>query len=119
MAAYPALSIVLREHAGFLKSYESDYRASIYKCAQILDDCVDDEEMVCGNVGMVWLLRRIAAERIHSLAPELMPVNWNVDKYRWYPVTRYIRSLHEQQVHVMMAPIRQAILDQPVFLFEL
>jgi len=111
MAAYPALSIVLREHAGFLQSYEADYRASIYKCVQIPGDRVDDEAMVCGNVGMVWLLRRIVAERIHSLAVGGLD--------RWHGLSDHTRSLHEQQFHVMMAPIRQAILDQPVSLFEL
>ena len=102
-----------------LGSYSpTNYRVSIYKCVQILDDCANDEAMTLGNGQRVWLLRRAASERIRYFAPELMRVEWDVEPYRWYLVSRYIRSLHNQHVHEMMVP-RQVILDQPEVLFAL
>jgi hypothetical protein len=120
MAAYSALCIVIREHAGYLQSYTADYRARLLRCVEILDECADDEELITdnGDIVMVWVLRRVASERIRRFAPELMPVDWDMDPYRWYPISRHIRALYDQQVHEMMAPIRQAILDQPVVFFE-
>jgi len=114
MAAYPALCIVIREHAGYLQSYAMDYRSRLLRCVEILDDCADDEEFII-DTG-VWELRRVASERIRRFAPELMPVDWGMDPY--YPISRHIRALYDQQVHEMMVPIRQAILDQPVIPFN-
>ena len=118
MAAYPALCIVIREHAGYLQSYAMDYRSRLLRCVEILDDCADDEEISNDTGGLVWVLRRVASERIRRFAPELMPVDWDMDPYRWYPISRHIRALYDQQVHEMMVPLRLAILDQPVVFFE-
>jgi hypothetical protein len=39
MAAYAALCIVIREHAGYLKSFRADRQSRLVRCKALLDEC--------------------------------------------------------------------------------
>ena len=84
MSAYAALSLVLREHGGYLASYAVDACSRLLRCVELVNECESSARAISASVsasggsdltafGLIMPLWSAMARRILRFAPALTP----------------------------------------------
>ena len=113
MAAYAAVCIVIREHAGYLKSFRADRQSRLVRCKALIDECeiqarVISEASPLGHdpdnmLNMLQLMDQIQplwdamTIRILRFAPELTPPT-TPGKPLWFSLVDHIQSKRVKRI---------------------
>ena len=115
MAAYAALCIVIREHAGYLKSFRADRQSRLVRCKALIDECEIQARVISdasplgpdpdNMLNMLQLMDQIqplwdaVSIRIIRFAPELTPPTIP-GKPLWFSLYDHIQSKLFKRIRV-------------------